>query len=47
MVSEAFENQLLKKSFYIYETDKINQNEIFKRIKNEISIIPVVDKKKK
>ena len=36
-----------KKSFYIYETDKINQNEIFKRIKNEISIIPVVDKKKK
>ena len=39
-------SKVYKKSFYIYETDKINQNDIFKRIKNEISIIPVVDKKK-
>ena len=36
-----------KKSFYIHDTDKINENEIFTRFKHEINIIPVVDNKKK
>ena len=35
-----------KKSFYIYETDKINETEIFKRFNYEINIIPIVNSKK-
>lgn len=40
-------NVYKKKSFYIYENDKINKNNVFKKIKYELNIIPIVDNKKK
>lgn len=35
-----------KKSVYIYDSDEISENEIFKNLKNKINIIPIVNKKK-